>query len=31
LVFSVVDVLGDCLQHVRGRGIVAKGLTHVDE
>jgi hypothetical protein len=31
LVLSVVDVLGDRLQHVRGRGIVAKGLTHVDE
>ena len=31
LVLSVADVLGNRIQHVRGRGVVAKGLAHVDE
>ena len=31
LVLSVADVLGNRLQHVCWRGIVAKRLTHVDE
>jgi hypothetical protein len=31
LCVSVVDVLCDCIQHVGGRGVVAKGLTHMDE
>jgi hypothetical protein len=31
LVLSVVDVLGDRVQHVRGRGVVAKGFAHMDE
>ncbi len=31
LVLSVADVLGNRIQHVDGRGVVAKGLAHVDE
>jgi hypothetical protein len=30
-VFVVGSGLSDCFQHVCGRGVIAKSLTHVDE